>query len=444
MNLDNIFKAYDVRGIYGEEINEDLALRIGKAFAQYVPQDTIMIGHDMRESATTLVAALIDGITSQGKHVHNAGLMPTDTSYYCAGAYNLPFIMVTASHNPAQYNGMKFTAAGADPIGMESGLAEVRDMVAANVFEDAAERGTVKEVEVMEGFVQHALSMIDASKVKPFKVAVDAGNGMGGFIAPLVFGKLPLEVVPLYFELDGNFPNHEPNPIDPENVKDLQKAVLENGCDLGIAFDGDADRAYFIDDKGGRVSASLITAMVAKKMLEKEPGASIIYNVPSSHVVRDVVEAHGGTAIRDRVGHSFIKKTMKETGAIFGGEHSGHFYFRDNFRADSGLIAALIVLEMVSEDSRPFSEILDEFRTYYAIEETNSEVADKDAVLAKLRETYSDAAIDDLDGLTFTYSDYWFNVRGSNTEPKLRLNLEAHTPELRDEKTAEVLNLIRG
>lgn len=444
MNLDAIFKAYDVRAVYGEELNEDLALRIGKAFAQFVPQDTIMIGHDMRDSAAPLMEAVVQGITSQGKNVQIAGLMPTDASYYCAGTFNLPFLMITASHNPAKYNGMKFTAAGSEPIGMETGLAEIRDMVAANEFEDADERGTVEEVSVIDGFVEHALGMIDPSTVKPFKVAVDAGNGMGGFIAPKVFGKLPIEMVELYFELDGNFPNHEPNPIDPENVRDLQAAVLENNCDLGIAFDGDADRAYFIDDKGGRVSASLITAMVAKKMLEKNPGAGIIYNVPSSKVVRDVVEANGGTAIRDRVGHSYIKQTMKETGAVFGGEHSGHFYFLDNFRADSGLIASLIVLEMVSEDSRPFSEILDEFRTYHAIEETNSVVDDKDAILAKLRETYSDAEIDDLDGLTFEYKDFWFNVRPSNTEPKLRLNLEADTPELRDEKAEEVLGIIRG
>lgn len=443
MNLDAIFKAYDVRGVYPTELNEELAVKIGKAFAQFVEEDTIMLGHDMRESAPSLLQALIDGITSQGKNVKLAGLMPTDASYYSAGTYNLPMLMLTASHNPGEYNGMKFTKAGAEPIGIESGLAEIRDMVAGNEFEDAPEKGTVEEIEVIEGFIKHALSMIDTSAIKPFKIAVDAGNGMGGFIAPKVFAHLPVEIIPMYFELDGSFPNHEPNPIDPENVKDLQAKVKEEGCNLGIAFDGDADRAYFIDEKGGRVSASLVTAMIAKNVLVKNPGASIIYNVPASKVIKEVIEENGGTAIRDKVGHSYIKKTMKETGALFGGEHSGHFYFYDNFRADSGLIAALIVIEMLSNAGVPFSELLAEFERYYAIEETNSAVEDKDAVLARLREQYADADIDDLDGLTFVYDNFWFNVRPSNTEPKLRLNLEANTPELRDEKAEEVLALIR-
>lgn len=442
--FDEIFKAYDVRGVYPTQLNEALARKIGKAFASFVDGETVYIGHDMRESGIPLAQEFAEGVMDMGKHVKMIGLIPTDAAYYVAGKFEAPVVMITASHNPPEYNGIKLTDAGAIPVGEESGLREIREMVERDAFEDADQRGQLSEEDVIDGFVQHVLSMIDVSSVKPLKVAVDAGNGMGGFIVPKVFEHLPCEVVPLYFELDGSMPNHEPNPIDPKNVQDLIAKVKEVGADIGLAFDGDADRCYFIDETGGRISASLTTALIAKKLLEKNPGASMIYNAVSSKIVPETITAGGGTAIRERVGHSYIKKTMKDTGAIFGGEHSGHYYFLNNYRADSGMIAALIVLEMLSIADVPFSEMLKEFQKYFAIEETNSEVADKDAVLAKLKETFSDAEIDELDGVTFTYADYWFNVRPSNTEPVLRLNLEADTPELRDEKTAEVLKVIRG
>lgn len=444
MNLDDIFKAYDVRGTYPDQLNEEIAERTGKAFAQFVKSDTVIIGNDMRDSGPALVEAVVRGVTSQGKNVQLAGLMPTDATYFAAGHFNLPSIMVTASHNPAQYNGLKLTDAGAVPIGDESGLRDIRDMVERNEFEDGETPGEVSEIDVMGEYVKHVLTFIDVDTIKPLKVAIDAGNGMGGFASPKVFEHLPCEVVPMYFELDGSFPNHSPNPIEPENVQDLIAKVKAEGCDVGIAFDGDADRAYFIDEKGGRISASLITAMIAKNMLEKTPGATMIYNVVCSRVVPEVIEENGGTAVMERVGHSYIKKTMKENGAIFAGEHSGHYYFLDNYRADSGMIAALIVLQMISVSGKPFSEMLSEFERYYAIEETNSEVADKDAAIARVREAFGDAEILEFDGLSFTYDDFWFNVRASNTEPVLRLNLEARTEELRDQKAEEVLKVIRA
>ncbi len=444
MDLDAIFKAYDVRGVYPTQLNEELVEKIGKSYATFVEADTLMIGHDMRNSAAALVEACVRGVVSTGKNVQLAGLVPTDASYYAAGKHDLPFIMFTASHNPPEYNGMKFTDAGAVPIGIESGLADVRRILEEESWTTSETPGTITEIEVVDEFVEHALGMIDTTKIKPLKVAIDAGNGMGGFIAPKVFDKLPIDVIPLFFDLDGNMPNHEPNPIDPKNVQDLIAKVKETGADLGIAFDGDADRAFFIDENGGRVSASHVTAMLAKNVLQKHPESTIIYNVVCSKIVPETIEANGGTAVMERVGHSYIKKTMKETGARFAGEHSGHYYFLDNYRADSGLIAALMVLEVISERGITLSEALAEFQVYSAIEETNSTVDDKDTVIAKLKEKYAEAKIEEFDGTTFTYDDFWFNVRPSNTEPVLRLNLEADTEELRDEKASEVLAIIRG
>ncbi len=443
MNLDAIFKAYDIRGVYPTQLNEELVENIGKAFAQFVESDTIIIGHDMRLSSPALVDACVKGITSTGKHVRLAGLLPTDASYYAAGKYNLPTIMFTASHNPPEYNGMKFTNAGAVPIGVESGLLDIRRILETEDWPGAAEPGTVSTVNLLDEYIDHVLSMIDVKKIKPLKVVIDAGNGMGGYVAPKVFEQLPCTVIPLYFELDGNMPNHEPNPIDPKNVQDLIAAVREHHADLGIAFDGDADRAFFVDETGGRVSSSAITALIAKKLLKKNPGASMIYNVVCSRVVPETITKHGGTAIKERVGHSYIKKTMKETGAIFAGEHSGHYYFLDNYRADSGMIAALIVIEMLSCAKETLSTLLHEFNTYYAIEETNSRVTDKAAAINRLKAEYPSATIEELDGVTFTLPDCWFNVRPSNTEPALRLNLEATTPERRDEQTEKILALIR-
>ncbi|MFH1426254.1 MAG: phosphomannomutase/phosphoglucomutase [Candidatus Kerfeldbacteria bacterium] len=444
MNLDAIFKAYDIRGVVPDDLNEDLVTKLGKAFATFVEADTVMVGHDMRNTSLPLAEAFASGVMSTGKNVTFLGLIPTDASYYAAGKYELPCVMFTASHNPAQWNGLKLTNAGAVPIGLESGLQDIRDILEKELWKESSTPGTRSDKNVIDEYIAHALSLVDVSKIKPFKVAIDAGNGMGGYVAPKLFEHLPCEVIPLYFELDGTMPNHEPNPIKSENVADLIEAVKKEGADIGLAFDGDADRVFFIDEKGSRVSASFVGAMVAKNMLKKNPGATIIYNAVSSKIVPETIEKNGGTAVIERVGHSFIKKTMAETGAVFATEHSGHYYFKDNYRADSGLITSLIVLEMLSETDKPFSELLAEFQKYFAIEETNSEVDDKDAAIARVKEKYADAKITELDGVTFEYDDYWFNVRPSNTEPVLRLNLEANTPELRDEKAAEVLQIIRG
>lgn len=443
MNLNGIFKAYDVRAIYPAPFNEALARTIGRAFATFVEGSEVIVGHDMRLSSPALSTAFAEGVCDMGKNVWLAGLIPTDASYFAAGKYNMPVAMFTASHNPAQWNGIKLTNAGAVPIGEESGLKEIQHLVEVGAFELAATRGVIREKNIVDDFVEHALEMVDVKKMKPLKIGADAGNGMGGFIAPKVFAHLPFVVSPLYFDLDGRMPNHEPNPIDPKNVQELIALVKKEKCDIGLAFDGDADRVFFIDELGNRVSSSLITAMVAKNVLQKHPGATIIYNVVCSKIVPETIEKYGGKAVMERVGHSYIKKTMKETGAVFAGEHSGHYYFLDNYRADSGMIAALIVLEMLSESGGTLSELLKEFETYHAIEETNSEVADKAAVLARLKEKYADAEIKEWDGVTFTYPDFWFNVRPSNTEPMLRLNLEASTPELRDQKTSQVLAVIR-
>ena len=444
MNVDAIVKAYDIRGVVPTDLNEDIATQFGKAFATFVHADTIIIGHDMRLSSPSLSKAFGEGVTSVGKHVQMAGLIPTDAAYFAAGKYNLPVVMFTASHNPSEWNGMKFTDAGAVPIGKESGLLDIKRIAEEQDWTEATTPGTTTEIEIVDTYVAHALSMIDIKKVNPLHIAIDTGNGMGGLVMPRVFDQLPCTIEPLFFDLDGTMPNHEPNPIDPKNVQDLIAKVKEKKCDLGIAFDGDADRAFFIDEQGGRISASIITALIAKNVLQKHPGATIIYNAVCSQIVPETIEAHGGTAIMERVGHSYIKKTMKETGAIFAGEHSGHYFFLGNYRADSGLIAALIVIEMISEANKPLSELLKEFEKYYAIEETNSTVEDKEAMMEKLKGIYTDATINELDGVTFHFSDYQFNVRPSNTEPVLRLNLEALSPELRDQKTKEILSIIRG
>jgi phosphomannomutase len=443
MNLNAIFKAYDIRGVYPTQLDEALASSVGRAFATFVSSDTIMVGHDMRLSSPQLSQAFAEGIRDTGKNVQMVGLIPTDASYFAAGKFNMPVAMFTASHNPPEWNGIKLTNAGAVPIGEQSGLRDIRALVEKDSWATVEARGTITERDIVPDFVTHALGMIDVNKIKPLKIAADAGNGMAGFIVPKVFSHLPCTLVPLYFDLDGRMPNHEPNPIDPKNVQDLIVAVKKDQCDVGLAFDGDADRVFFIDELGRRISASLIGALVAKNVLKKHPGATIAYNAVCSRIVKETIEANGGTAVMERVGHSYIKKTMKETGALFAAEHSGHYYFLNNFRADSGLIAALIVLEMISEIGKPFSEVLHEFETYHAIEETNSTVSDAAGAINRLKKQYGDADILEYDGITFAYPDVWFNVRPSNTEPVLRLNLEARSVELRDAKAAEVLAIIR-
>ena len=437
------FNAYDVRGEYPSEINEEVAGRIGASFAGYVDADRIAVGYDMRPSSPPLVDSFAGGAQTAGVDVVDLGLVSTDACYYASGTLEVPAAMFTASHNPPRYNGIKMCKARAVPIGQESGLADIRAGAEAATGTDASRRGSREALDILPQYADHCRSFVEESVLRPFKVAIDAGNGMAGRTVPLVFEPLPFEVVPLYFELDGTFPNHLANPIEPANLADLQKVVLDQGCDVGIAFDGDADRIFLVDERAEPVSGSLTTALVAERVLKKDPGAGIIYNLICSRVVPEVIEQNGGKPIRTRVGHSFIKAVMAETGALFGGEHSGHYYFRDNFRADSGMIAALLVLEAMSAADAVLSELLEPFQRYAASGEINSEVADQEAKIDALAAAYADARQDRTDGLTVEYDDWWFNCRPSNTEPLLRLNLEARDQAMMEAKLAEVLALIR-
>ncbi len=442
-DLDRIFKAYDVRGVVPDDLDEDIARRIGAAFAEWSGGPNVVIGRDCRLSSPDLAAALTDGITSRGIGVIDVGLASTDLLYFASGSLDLPAIMLTASHNPKQYNGLKFCLAGAKPVGEESGLLDVRALTEQDL-PPAGEPGTVEHRDLLPAYVEHVLTFLDASRMRPLTVAIDTANGMGGLVAPAVFERLPFKLHHLFPELDGTFPNHPADPIDPENQRDLRAAVLQHEADIGLAFDGDADRVFLIDERGQDVSGSIVTALVAKSMLKREPGASIIFNVICSWTVREVIAENGGVPVRTRVGHSFIKQVMAETGAIFGGEHSGHYYFRENYRADSGLIAAVIVLAQLSEANVPLSELLAPFRRYSASGEINTEVKDPLATIELVAGALKDGEQDRLDGLTVEFEDWWCNVRPSNTEPLLRLNVEARTDELLREKTAMVLEIIRG
>ncbi|MDQ3956577.1 MAG: phosphomannomutase/phosphoglucomutase [Actinomycetota bacterium] len=441
--LDGIFKAYDIRGVYPSELDESVARRIGVAFSRFVDTPRVALGRDMRSSSPTLAEAFSEGVTSTGCDVVDVGLISTDGLYFASGKLDLPAAMFTASHNPARYNGLKLCREKAAPIGSDSGLVEIRELAEASDADPGRQSGRVEKRDLLADYAAHCRTFVDESSLRPLKVAIDAGNGMAGRTVPAVFGDLPFEVLPLYFELDGTFPNHPANPIEPENLVDLQKTVLDEGCDLGLAFDGDADRVFVVDDLAEPVSGSLTTALVADRLLKKNPGETILYNLICSWTVPEVVKENGGRPVRTRVGHSFIKRVMAETRAIFGGEHSGHYYFRDNFRADSGMIAALLVLEALSAESAPLSELLDPFRRYVASGEINSEVSDQLAAMEELARHYSDGKQDRTDGLTVEFDDWWFNCRPSNTEPLLRLNLEALSKELMEDKRDEVLGLIR-
>jgi len=441
-DLKSIFKAYDVRGIYPEDLNEDVARRVGAAFARFVESDRVVVGRDMRTSSPSLANAFAEGVTAEGGSVVDVGGVSTDALYFASGKLDLPGVMFTASHNPARYNGMKMCRAKAVPIGSDSGMNEIR--ATAETLDPPKTTPRVEEADILSDYAEHCRSFVDVGTLRPLKVAIDAGNGMAGKTVPIVFEPLPFGVSPLYFELDGNFPNHPANPIEEANLVDLQKLVLDQGCDVGIAFDGDADRMFLVDEKAELVSGSLTTAMVAQTLLKKYPGEKVIYNLICSWTVPEVIEENGGTPIRTRVGHSFIKQVMAETGAIFGGEHSGHYYFRDNFRADSGMIAAMLVLEAMSASAGPLSEILEPFRRYSASGEINTEVADQEGTIERLARAHSDGKIDRTDGLTVEYEDWWFNCRASNTEPLLRLNLEARTKGLMETKRDEVLRVIKG
>lgn len=442
-----IFGSYDIRGVYGQDLTEEIAYLVGRAAAQYLRVPEIAVGRDMRLSSPQIAAALMRGITDQGVNAIELGLTTTDELYFAVGKFNFAAgVMVTASHNPGKYNGMKFCRAEARPVSKETGLAEIRDLAIAGNFITPVRKGEVVKRDVLNDYVEHALSFIDISKIKPLKVVIDAGNGMAGMVMPKVFERLPCTLVPLYFELDGSFPHHPASPIEPENMEDLQKKVREVGADLGAAFDGDADRMFPVDEAGNIVDGSMVTIIAANSLLHKFPGSTILYNLIVSKSVPELVEQLGGKSFRTRVGHSYIKADMRTHNAIFGGEHSGHFYFRDNWYADSGLIAFLMTLELVSLDEKPLSESLKPLDHWARSGEYNSVVSDTQSKLKALEEHFGKTAssVDHLDGVTCDFGDWWFNVRPSNTEPLLRLNVEAKTSELMEQKRDEVLAFIRG
>jgi phosphomannomutase len=444
VSLDAIFKAYDVRGIYPDEIDETLARRVGNVFAHYTGAQHVVVGRDMRPSSEPLAAAFIEGALQAGADVVDIGLASTDMVYFASGHLDAPGAMFTASHNPAQYNGIKLCRSGAAPIGEQTGLQQIKEMVASGVISRGESPGKVETRDLLDGFGAHVQSFVDRDVLKPLRVVADTANGMGGFVVPRVFDGLPFSLTVMYGELDGTFPNHPADPIQPENLKDLQRAVLDMGADVGLAFDGDADRVFLVDDQGVPVSGSTTTAIVAAGILDRHPGETVVHNLICSRAVPEIVREHGGTPVRTRVGHSFIKQVMAETGAIFGGEHSAHYYFRDNWRADSGSIAALLVLEQLSRAGRPLSELRKPFERYVQSGEINSRVDDPAAIIDRVAESYRDRSQDRLDGLTVDCGDWWFNLRPSNTEPLLRLNLEAPDAESCDAHTREVLALVRG
>ncbi len=447
----SIFKAYDIRGLVDKELTPDFAFATGVAVARFLEQErepgTVVIGEDMRPSSPTLATAFAAGVTSQGLDVIRIGLASTDMLYFASGKLNLPGAMFTASHNPAEYNGIKLCLSGARPIGKESGLVVIESYVRDGAPMAMRNVGVEKQQSMLTDYVDHLLTLVDVSAIRPLKIVIDAGNGMGGYTAPAVFERLNAEVVELYFELDGTFPNHEANPIEPANLVDLQKAVKKHKADIGLAFDGDADRCFLVDEKGALVNPSALTALIATRELAKNPSASIIYNLISSRAVREVVEENGGTAIRSRVGHSYIKKLMAETNAVFGGEHSGHFYFRDFWRADSGMLAALHAIAALGDSKTTLSDLLKTFNRYHSSGEVNSTVKDVKAAMDQIEKIYGKkdgVEVDYLDGLTISHADWWFNLRASNTEPLLRLNVEASAKSRMESVRDDVLNTIRS
>jgi phosphomannomutase len=442
--LDTIVKAYDIRGVYPDELNDDIARRVGNAFVAFTQPAVVLVGRDMRPSSEPLAAAFADGATLAGADVVELGLISTDLIYFASGKLDAPAAMFTASHNPAQYNGIKLCRPGAAPVGQDTGLKDIKAMVASGLLERAEERGRVEQRDLLPEYVRHVHSFVDLDALRPLRVVADTANGMGGVVVPAVFADLPFELSILFPELDGTFPNHPADPTQPENLKDLQRAIVDAGANVGLAFDGDADRMVLVDDQAQPVSGSITTAMLAKGILEKHPGETIVHNLICSKAVPEVIREMGGTPVRSRVGHSFIKQVMAETGAIFGGEHSAHFYFRDNYRADSGVIAGLMMLEQLSRADKPLSELRRPFERYVQSGEINTRVADPQAVVERVAAAYSDAHQDRLDGLTVDFGDWWFNLRPSNTEPLLRLNLEAADAASCEKHTAEVLALIRG
>jgi phosphomannomutase len=444
--FDAVFKAYDIRGTVPEQLDEAMCRAIGLGFARFAGAERILVGHDMRPSGHALVAAFCDGVRGEGVDVVLLGLVSTDLVYYAAGRFDAPGAMFTASHNPAQYNGIKLCLAGAKPVGVDTGLAEIQataeGVLDGTVTPGDGPRGEESQLDLLDDFADHVVSFVDRSLLKPLKVVADTANGMGGLVVPKIFERLPFDLEIMYGELDGTFPNHPADPIQPANQRDLQARVVAVGADVGLAFDGDADRVFFVDEKGRGLSGSTTTAILAAGILGREPGGTILYNLICSRAVPEVILERGGVPVRTRVGHSYIKQVMADTGAVFGGEHSAHYYFRDNYRADSGIIATMVLLEQLSQAGVPLSELRQPFERYAASGEINTEVADPAAVLERVAEAYADRQQDRLDGLTVDSGPWWFNLRPSNTEPLLRLNLEAPTRAECDERVAEVLALV--
>ena len=442
-----IFKSYDVRGVYPSQLSEDVAYAIGRCFVPLIrsQRTSLAVGRDMRPSGKILSDAFARGAADAGADVVDIGMVSTDALYFAVGEFDFDGgVMVTASHNPAQYNGMKFTRSQAQAISLDTGLAEIREqLLSGELPPKAAVPGTISNREVLDEFARHCLSFVDPAKIKPFKIAIDAGNGMAGETIPHVFKSLPCEIVPIYFELDGSFPNHPASPIEPENMVDLQAAVRKHRCDLGVAFDGDADRMFIVDENAALIDGSTVTALVALNTLKKHPGAKILYNLICSRSVPELIAKAGGVPIRSKVGHSIIKAEMREQDIVFGGEHSGHFYFRDNWYADSGMIALLACLEVFGETDAKVSEVIAPIDTRCRSGEINTEVGDAGATMQAIQAHYAGAQIDRLDGMTILYPNWWMNVRPSNTEPLLRLNVEGDTRALMEQHRDEALALIR-
>ncbi len=446
-DLSRIVKAYDVRGVVPEEFDVATARALGSAFARYVSSDAIVVGRDMRPSGPEFVDAFAEGAQEEGVNLIDLGLVSTDLLYFASGRLDLPGAVFTASHNPARYNGIKFCQAGARPVGIDSGLADIRDAAQAildgDVPEVAAERGQRERRDMLDAFVDHVMSFVDVSALKPMRVVADTANGMGGLVVPALFERLPMiELEVMYGELDGTFPNHPADPLQPANQRDLQARVVSGGFDLGLAFDGDADRVFIVDEKGVGLSGSVTTAILAVAMLRNHPGSTILHNLICSKAVPETVSAHGGNPVRTRVGHSYIKTEMASRNAVFGGEHSAHYYFADNFRADSGLIASLIMISELAISGSTLSEMRTPYEPYVASGEINTVVDDPSAVIDRVREAYSHCDRDELDGLTVDAGEWWFNLRPSNTEPLLRLNLEAADVASCDAQVAAVLDII--
>ena len=445
--LDRIVKAYDIRGTTPDQMNDEVAFALGVAFADFVDAPVVLVARDMRTTGESLVASFSDGVTSRGVNIVNLGLASTDLVYFAAGSLNAPGAMFTASHNPAEYNGIKFCLSGARPVGIDTGLATIRDVaksvLAGNGPAPVSVAGTRSSRDMLDEFADHVVSFIDINALKPMKVVADTANGMGGLIVPVVFERLPMmQLEVMYPELDGSFPNHPADPIQPANQRDLQARVTSGAFDIGLAFDGDADRVFVVDEKGRGLSGSTTTAILAAAVLRNNPGATVLYNLICSRSVPEVIRENGGVPVRTKVGHSNIKQVMAETGAVFGGEHSAHYYFLDNFRADSGIIATMFMLQELSRANMPLSEFRRPFERYEASGEINTSVADADAVMKAVAKVYEAQPQDWVDGLTVDCGDWWFNLRASNTEPLLRLNLEASTRDECDEHVAEVLSLV--